>query len=98
MESLASKLGFLWTSGVGENPNVGGNHFFTYVHGCVGFSPAVLVKAFWELLSPERPEPGLSPLSRLPGSKTEIFGVRAGRQRSGSRRWDTAEEMYQEQL
>ena len=44
------------------------------------------VKAFWELLSPERPEPGLSPLSLLLGSKTEIFGARAGRQRSGSKR------------
>ena len=68
-----------------------------HVHPAIG-EGVIFVKAFWELLSPERPEPVLSPLSRLPGSKTEIFGVRAGRQRSGSRRWDTAEEMYQEQL
>ena len=47
---------------------------------------------------PERPEPGLSSLSLLLGSKTKIFSARAGRQRGGSRRPDTAEEMYQEQL
>jgi len=60
--------------------------------------PKGFVKAFWALLSLERPEPSLSPLSLLVGSMTEIFGARAGRHRSGSRRWDTADGMYQEQL
>ena len=68
-----------------------------HVYPAIG-EGVIFVKAFWELLRPERPEPGLSPLSLLLGSKTEIFGASAGRQRSGSRRWDTAEEMYREQL
>ena len=50
-----------------------------HVYPAIG-EGVIFVKAFWELLSPERPEPGLSPLSLLLGSKTEIFGARAGRQ------------------